>query len=159
MVTSVRPMGRQDLPAVLAIEAATNPMPWKEADFTAFLPGETDTEAFDWAIRVGAEKWAWVWTDPQVRGFLCAAGMVDEVELQVIAVEPGHWGLGIGSELLQALLGGIRSRAYRIIHLEVREGNAGALALYRKWGFASAGRRPKYYRNPDEDALLLSLTL
>ena len=45
------------------------------------------------------------------------------------------------------------------ISLEVRPSNTGAIALYQKFGFAEAGRRKRFYRNPDEDGLILTLNL
>jgi ribosomal-protein-alanine N-acetyltransferase len=41
--------------------------------------------------------------------------------------------------------------------LEVRAGNAGAQALYRKFGYEEAGRRPRYYKDNGEDAILMTL--
>jgi ribosomal-protein-alanine N-acetyltransferase len=45
------------------------------------------------------------------------------------------------------------------ITLEVRPSNSGAIALYQKFGFAEAGRRKRFYRDPDEDGLILTLNL
>jgi len=45
------------------------------------------------------------------------------------------------------------------ITLEVRPSNSGAIALYQKFGFVEAGRRKRFYRNPDEDGLILTLNL
>ena len=47
----------------------------------------------------------------------------------------------------------------RCLTLEVRASNVPAIALYEKLGFSQAGRRPNYYRNPREDALILRKTL
>jgi len=49
----------------------------------------------------------------------------------------------------------VRSRGGIDVYLEVRESNHAARALYEKWAFQEAGRRKSYYRDPDEDALLL----
>jgi ribosomal-protein-alanine N-acetyltransferase len=45
------------------------------------------------------------------------------------------------------------------VRLEVREGNAAAISLYRNLGFEAQGRRVRYYADPVEDALLLGLRL
>jgi ribosomal-protein-alanine N-acetyltransferase len=50
------------------------------------------------------------------------------------------------------------NRATEVV-LEVRAGSAGAAALYAGLGFTQAGRRPRYYRDPDEDALIMRLPL
>ena len=45
------------------------------------------------------------------------------------------------------------------VTLEVRAGNAAAVALYHKWGFLPVGRRKNYYTAPTEDAILMTVTL
>ena len=42
------------------------------------------------------------------------------------------------------------------ITLEVRKSNAPAIALYEKAGFEAVGIRPKFYSNPDEDAVIMT---
>jgi ribosomal-protein-alanine N-acetyltransferase len=143
-------MIREDLPAVLDIEAGANPSPWGAAEFAVFLaapPGD------------GPGPRAWVHADPRVMGFLCAAAAADEAELQAIAVASGQRGRGLGSELMRAFLDWARAAGAATAHLEVREGNAGALAFYRRWGFAETGRRPRYYRDNGETALLMARSL
>ena len=49
----------------------------------------------------------------------------------------------------------LKERDSHSLTLEVRSSNAPARALYEKLGFAQVGRRPNYYRNPKEDALIL----
>lgn len=143
-------MEREDLPAVLDIEAGANPVPWGEAEFRACLGNGDGT---------GPGPRAWVWADPDVRGFLCASSAADEAELQSIAVDARARGSGIGSELMEAFLDWAAACGIRTAHLEVREGNAGARRFYARWGFAEAGRRPRYYRDNGETALLLSKRL
>jgi ribosomal-protein-alanine N-acetyltransferase len=151
-VTCVRPMLRADLPAVLAIEAQANPVPWKAPEFEAFLTDPAGSTA-------GPGHAAWVWAGPEIQGFACAMGAADEAELQTIAVARDRWGLGIGSALVATLIDWARARSARVLHLEVREGNARALEFYGRWGFAITGRRPRYYRDNGETALLMAKTL
>lgn len=159
-------MLRADLPAVLAIEAQANPVPWKAADFEAFLrePGESPSEGIA-ARPAGLSGLAangpigWVWANPEVQGFACVVGAADEVELQAIAVARDHWGRGVGSALLETLCGWAGVHAYATLHLEVREGNARARDFYARWGFVPSGSRPRYYRDNGESALLLMKTL
>jgi ribosomal-protein-alanine N-acetyltransferase len=58
--------------------------------------------------------------------------------------------------LLHALLTAQREGARRAF-LEVRAGNTGAQAMYKKYGFVVDGVRPKYYKDNNEDAILMSL--
>jgi ribosomal-protein-alanine N-acetyltransferase len=142
-------MLRADLPAVLAIEAQANPVPWMDRDFEAFLQGPVE------AGHRSNGPVGWVWANPEVQGFACAVGAADEVELQTIAVARDHWGRGAGSALMEVLTAWARDHAYATLHLEVREGNARARDFYARWGFRPAGVRPKYYRDNGEAALLL----
>lgn len=144
--TCVRPLARADVPALLAIEAQANPSPWRAPDFEAFA--EADPSA-------GAERKAWVYADPEVRGFLCAMAAAGEAELQSIAVERARWSRGAGSALMDALFAWARERGLEAIHLEVREGNQRARDFYARHGFAAVGRRPKYYQDNGEAAVLM----
>jgi ribosomal-protein-alanine N-acetyltransferase len=144
-------MVRTDLDAVLAIEAQANPVPWKASDFEVFLGAPNSGP--DAAAPGG--PMAWVWAHPEVQAFACVVAAADEMELQAIAVARDRWGLGLGSALMEVLCARGRSIGCRNLHLEVREGNVRALEFYQRWGFAKAGRRPKYYRDNAEAALLL----
>ncbi len=160
MVTWVRPLRSVDIPAVLAIETEANSVPWRASDFSAFVPKEQPSilgVEMPLTQEAGGQHMAWVYADPEVRGFLCALGAADEVELQSLAVEKARWGLGIGSALMDAMLVWARSEQYRAFHLEVRENNVRAFEFYRRWGFARVGRRPNYYSDNGEAALLMSL--
>lgn len=150
--TCVRPLLRADIPAVLAIEAQANPSPWRTADFEGF----TDLPAPD-GNAPGGERKAWVYADPEVRGFLCAMAAAGEGELQSIAVERARWSRGAGSALMAALIAWARERGLEAIHLEVREGNGRAIAFYARHGFATVGRRPRYYQDNGEAAVLMKL--
>jgi ribosomal-protein-alanine acetyltransferase len=88
-------------------------------------------------------------------GFLVARGGGPEWELENIAVLPGFRRQGIGRALLSALLDEARALQAERILLEVRASNRPAIRLYNSKGFQLLARRGGYYRNPDEDALVL----
>ena len=67
--------------------------------------------------------------------------------------------LGVGSALVRELVREAGRSGAAAVLLEVRESNAGARRLYEKIGFSEIGRRPDYYRNPPEDALLLKISI
>jgi ribosomal-protein-alanine acetyltransferase len=83
----------------------------------------------------------------------------EELEIFDVAVDGTHHRQGIAGLLLESLLSLAKKRGVKEIFLEVRESNVAALALYRKFGFTVGGRRPYYYRDPDEPALLLHLNV
>lgn len=92
-------------------------------------------------------------------GFSLARTVADEAELLLIAVDPDRQGEGAGGLLLRHFIETARAAGAHRLHLEVRDGNP-AVSLYRRTGFAPAGRRRNYYRGSDGsryDAVTLML--
>jgi ribosomal-protein-alanine N-acetyltransferase len=87
-------------------------------------------------------------------GFLVAQCGSPEWELENLAVLPHYRRQGIGAALLSALLAQARARQAERVLLEVRVSNLSAIRLYGQGGFQLLARRPGYYQNPEEDALL-----
>ncbi|MGH9412373.1 MAG: ribosomal protein S18-alanine N-acetyltransferase [Terriglobales bacterium] len=83
----------------------------------------------------------------------------DQAELQAIAVLPEWRRQHAGSALIEAANRAAIERGARTMFLEVRESNALAQNFYRRFGFTVCGRRPGYYRLPEEAALVMSLAL
>ena len=82
-----------------------------------------------------------------------------EWEIENIVVETGMRKQGIGRAMIRQLGMIAKERGCARLHLEVRESNEPALALYRGSGFVETTRRSAYYSNPQEDALLFTLAL
>jgi ribosomal-protein-alanine N-acetyltransferase len=97
--------------------------------------------------------------DGEVSGYggLMAAGWQGDV--LTLAVAPGHWGQGIGSALLRALLAEAARRGCTEVFLEVRSDNDRAQRLYLRHGFRPAGIRRGYYQPSGADALVMRLPL
>lgn len=115
--------------------------------------------AFEEELR-SAESALWVARDAAgaLRGYLVVRRLLDEAHLLSLAVEPASRRRGAATALLEAALAAERAAGARLAALEVRPGNAAALAFYARHGFRTVGRRRRYY--PDgEDALLLGLGL
>ncbi len=148
----VRPLTIADLPAVLAIEAVSFPHPWSETLFLDELARGGITRARALEEREG-EGGAWT-----LRGYLLAWLIEDEFHINNLAVDPGRRGRGLAAFLLRAALAEAAGEGARAAMLEVRSGNAPALALYAREGFCVAGLRQGYYQD-GEDALLLTLEL
>jgi [ribosomal protein S18]-alanine N-acetyltransferase len=89
-----------------------------------------------------------------LQGFLIAQGVLDEWEIENIAISGPARRRGLGTRLLGEFLDQARARGARAVFLEVRESNRAACALYEKWSFEESGRRPRYYSDPIEDAIL-----
>jgi ribosomal-protein-alanine N-acetyltransferase len=95
----------------------------------------------------------------RVEGFIAARVNSDELHINNIAVREEARRRGLGATLLgMALELGAKAGAKRAI-LEVRAGNQAAQNLYAGLGFTAAGRRRNYYRQPAEDALVMTMPL
>lgn len=94
-----------------------------------------------------------------VLGFLSVRTLVDELEILSVAVQPSHRGQGLGKELVLKAIAVAREERCERVLLEVRESNGVAQRLYERLGFETVGRRPNYYQQPPEDAILCTLHL
>jgi ribosomal-protein-alanine N-acetyltransferase len=98
----------------------------------------------------------------KVDGFVLSRRVLDEAEILTIVMVPSIRRRGLGAVLLRPHLEALSRSGVRRVHLEVEEGNAPALALYRRLGFAQVGRREAYYALADgrrAAALLMALEL
>ena len=95
----------------------------------------------------------------QVLGYIGSQSVLGESDMMNVAVHPDHRKKGIAQALITALSQGLKEWGNVCLTLEVRASNAPAIALYDKLGFTQVGRRPNYYHNPKEDALILRKAL
>ena len=123
------------------IEQAAFSDPWSARDFRECV-------ASDVVFLVAAAS-------DGVAGYVIAQDAADEGEILNLAVAPGRQRGGIGRALVEQVLGALAGRGARRVFLEVREANTAARALYAALGFREVGRRPRYYRRPVEDAIIL----
>lgn len=93
--------------------------------------------------------------EPSLIGLGCVWMILDEAHITTLAVHPLQQGRGLGQLLLTTLMQTAWQCQMHWATLEVRASNAGAIALYHKFGFISLGLRPRYYQHPEEDALIL----
>lgn len=143
----IRSGGPADLAAIAAIERASFGDPWSPAALLQELtpsPLRLPLVAFR-----GAE----------VVGYLMAWRSADQLHILNLAVSPAWRRCGVGARLLQAALAEAASCELAEVTLEVRPGNAAALALYGSYGFRSVGVRQGYYADTGEDALILTRAL
>jgi len=91
-------------------------------------------------------------------GMGCFWSILEEAHITLLAVHPEYQGQGLGAALLYSLLRTANELGLERATLEVRASNQGAISLYQKFGFKTAGRRPRYYKDNDEDALILWLS-
>jgi ribosomal-protein-alanine N-acetyltransferase len=89
-----------------------------------------------------------------LEAFLVARVLDLEWEIENIVVEGERRRRGLALRLLVEVTNLARLQKAQAIFLEVRESNRAARSLYEKNGFIQIGRRPRYYHEPDEDALV-----
>ena len=98
----------------------------------------------------------WVIEDEsKVVGFLVVRAVVAEAEILNLCIAPTKRRKGLAEALLNEALAELRRTRVDRLFLEVRESNTPAISFYEKHGFRKTGRRPGYYRNPDEAAVLM----
>jgi ribosomal-protein-alanine N-acetyltransferase len=104
------------------------------------------------AGHVGLAGYAGMMFVPGPSGRSIPGGSADVL---TIAVAADCWGRGIGSALLEALVGAARRRRCAEVFLEVREDNSRARGLYRRRGFVEIGVRRGYYQPANVDAIVM----
>ena len=95
----------------------------------------------------------------QIVGYVNASVILDEAELNRLAVFGTHRGKGIGKLLVDTLLDYLKGQNITLVRLEVRASNHPAISLYNSKKFKQYAVRKNYYSNPEEDAVLMSLTI
>jgi ribosomal-protein-alanine N-acetyltransferase len=143
---NIRRMTLDDLAQVVAIDKVSFSLPWPERSFR-----------FEIADNPASRAWV-AELDGKIVGMIVAWLLVDEAHIATIATHPEFRRQGIASRLLIHALEYMRSEGARTSVLEVRESNAAAQEMYRKFGFEESGRRPRYYRDNNEDAVLMTLS-
>ena len=99
--------------------------------------------------------WVVAVTGDTVVGYVGSQSVMGEADMMNLAVVPEHRRQGIGRRLVEELVSRLAANQVKSLTLEVRASNDPAIALYDEMGFRAVGRRPGYYRNPKEDALIL----
>jgi ribosomal-protein-alanine N-acetyltransferase len=94
---------------------------------------------------------------PQLAGYIVARETAGELHINNVAVREQYRRRGYGALLLGSVLDEARKRRATAAFLEVRSGNSAAQALYQKCGFKAIAKRPNYYSDPREDAVVMSL--
>jgi [ribosomal protein S18]-alanine N-acetyltransferase len=141
---SIRAAALDDIPAILAIEHnAPSASHWNAEQYKGRVQSRIEDACFFVAEYEG-----------KLAGFICARIVAGEWEIENVVVTEEFRRRGVAAELMRSLLARWEQAAGSVMLLEVRESNAAARALYAKSGFAEVGRRPRYYRESVEDAIL-----
>jgi ribosomal-protein-alanine N-acetyltransferase len=139
-----------DLEQVQAIDRQSFSMPWPPGAYRHELT--ENPAAILWVAEVDDPA-----GESKVVGMIVVWLIVDEAHIATLAIHPDYRRSGIGTRLLKVALDDAFRKGARQAMLEVRAGNSGAQELYRKFGFEVVHRRPRYYKDNHEDALLMNL--
>ena len=127
---------------VARLEKLCFSLPWSERSIAAELENPLSL----WLVAMDAECLA---------GYVGSQSVMGEADMMNLAVQPEFRRQGVGETLVSALVAALAEQKVSSLTLEVRASNAPAISLYEKLGFIQVGRRPNYYRNPKEGALIL----
>lgn len=145
------PGEQADAPALLQLSAMCFGDSWSPGDFRKAMADGALTSVTV-AKRAATDAGE---PDPRVVGYIVFRVVVDEMEILDLAVAPDARRKGLGRRLVNTALEGSARRDVRAVYLEVRESNAAARSLYGGMGFIEHSRRPGYYDNPREAAIVL----
>ena len=110
------------------------------------IASELDNKLSLWVVAVDGETLA---------GYVGSQSVLGWADMMNLAVSPDYRQKGIAQLLVNELIARLQKNEVTCLTLEVRASNTPAINLYNKLGFVPVGRRPNYYHNPKEDALIL----
>ncbi len=150
-VFQIRSMGLEDIEQVQEIDRLSFALPWPKSSYKFEISDNFRSRCWvveqqppdGAAARVVAMAVIWL--------------VIDEAHIATIAVHPDYRGLGIGRRLMDVIIANAHQEKMLSATLEVRAGNRAAQDLYTSYGFVEVGRRPRYYQDNQEDALIMTV--
>ena len=136
------PMELRHVPQIAELEKECFSGPWSETSIASELQNPLSL----WLVAIDGS---------QVAGYIGSQTVMDEADMMNLAVKPEYRRMGVAENLICQLISRLKENNVTCLTLEVRASNAPAISLYTKLNFVEAGRRPGYYHNPKEDALIL----
>lgn len=135
-----------DIEQILLIEKISFKQPWSSKLFHEEL---SSRDAFDYVVKLDCSD-----KPDKVIAYLCSRITGSEMSILRIAVAPKCRNSGIAFWLLNRCFEIAVTKGVTSVFLEVRESNNAAAALYSKLAFMPVGKRPNYYSETGEDALV-----
>ena len=142
----IRPAQEDDLPALLALETAYFAHPWTAENLLTEI--RKPAGCFLVALRQASPV-----------GYVSAVLVPPEAFVNNLAVAEPCRGRGVATALMRRLENACADAGVTAVKLEVRCGNTAARSLYRSLGYVSDGVRPGFYRDPPDDAALMTHVL
>ncbi len=141
MIT-VTKMGPEHTAAIAELEKLCFSAPWDARSIASELHNDLSL----WLVAL---------EDGRVLGYIGSQTVCGETDMMNLAVQPDMRRRGLGELLVEQLTAELKKLGSSCLSLEVRVSNEAAIGLYTRLGFRQVGRRPNYYRDPKEDALIL----
>lgn len=156
----IREMAFDDISQVAEIERENSLTPWDENGLLTYLLRDDTiflvaSDPFEGAETADDDSYI----EPHIYGYVGLLMVPYESDILNITVRNENRRAGIGTELLTEIMARCPEHGVSVIHLEVRESGVPARNLYRKMGFREDGIRKRYYTEPVEDAVLMTLLL
>jgi len=142
----VGPMRRRHLRGVLGIENRNSPRGWSLGLFMSELSYR------DARVYLVAKH------RNRVIGFAGLLFAADDGHITTVSVDPEWQQRKVATRMMMVLVERALERGVEALTLEVRPSNTSAVALYQRFGFVPVGVRKDYYRETDEDALVMWAT-
>ncbi len=139
---AIKPLGSDDAGVIARLHMEGFGRPWSDGEFASLLSKDT---VFGFAAQPHGRPGS----PPE--GFVLARLAADEAEILAISVAASRRRRGLGRALMDAVLRHLYAQRAQSLFLEVDEGNAGAIALYRRLGFDEVARREAYYGSDETD--------
>lgn len=162
----VDPMRWEDVPAVMAIEHQSFTLPWSDYTYRHELLENIHSHyivarRIDHTAAKRSSLFSRLRNNPRAVAPIVGYGgfwlIAEEAHISTIASHPDWRGHGVGELILLSMIErAIEMKAF-MVTLEVRVTNSVAQNLYRKYSFEVVGLRPRYYRDNNEDADLMTV--
>lgn len=130
------------VPQIAELEKVCFSNPWSEKSISSELMNPLSC----WLVALDGDK---------LVGYVGSQSVLGWADMMNLAVADKYRRCGVAERLVCELIECLKENDVTCLTLEVRVTNQPAIALYRKLGFLEVGRRPNYYHNPREDALIL----
>lgn len=140
-----------DITPMLEIDRRSFAWPWNRVCFTGELAA---TRGCNFTLKYGDQTRA-----QKVIGYIICRLVNAELHILRIAVKPQWRGHGLATRLLARAFAQAAKKGAGSAFLEVRPSNQSAIALYHRQGFRLIGKKPDYYTDTREDALVLMKNL
>ena len=162
----IRPIEKNDIPAIAAIEKICFTDPWNESMLTDMVNNNFDeTFVLEDAAHHAASDTSTATIKSadgkasDIIGYVNIRTLADESELMRICIIPEKRGYGFSKLIMERAIIAAKVKKAEKVFLEVRESNEAAISLYSRYNFKEISKRPDYYSNPTEAAVVMQLTL